>query len=79
MAAASETTAVVARNVSGFGLLRTTDGGRTWRHVRAPANRNYQLTFADSRFGFALVLGSSNSQLWKTTDAGESWHRVPIR
>jgi photosystem II stability/assembly factor-like uncharacterized protein len=79
LAGASDTIAVVARNVSGFGLLRTTDGGRSWHHVRAPANGNYQLTFADSRVGFALVLGTTNTQLWKTTDAGESWHRVPIR
>jgi photosystem II stability/assembly factor-like uncharacterized protein len=78
LAAVSETTAVVARNVGGFGLLRTTDGGRTWHHARAPANGNYQLTFVDSRAGFALVLGTSNTQLWKTTDAGSSWQRVPI-
>jgi photosystem II stability/assembly factor-like uncharacterized protein len=67
--------------VSGFGLLRTTDGGRTWHEVRGPASATFALTFADSHVGFALtgVGTGTKTQLWKTTDAGAVWHVVPIR
>jgi photosystem II stability/assembly factor-like uncharacterized protein len=59
--------------------MRTTDGGATWRPARAPINAADRITFVDGRVALALVGFPRTTQLWKTTDTGASWHRVPIR
>jgi hypothetical protein len=63
-------------------LLRTTDDGKRWARVRQPAKIN-QLFWIDTtsrRVGLALVqVSSGREQLWRTTDAGASWHVVPLR
>jgi photosystem II stability/assembly factor-like uncharacterized protein len=79
LAPASTGVAVIAPNGAGAGIVRTTDGGATWRPAQAPINATYRITFVDSRVGLALVGFPRTTQLWKTTDAGLSWHRVPIR
>jgi hypothetical protein len=78
IAAASADVAVLA---SVSGLLRTTDGGATWRFANAPRNRTYaSIEFIDDRNGFALgSVGSDPPELWRTTDAGARWHAVSIR
>jgi photosystem II stability/assembly factor-like uncharacterized protein len=63
-------------------VLRTTNGGRTWKGIPAPkfslaqfwSGRGlYRLRFADTRDGFAY-----GSQLWVTHSGGSSWHHVPL-
>ncbi len=79
LAPASANVGVVAPNGAGGGIMRTTDGGATWRSAQAPINATYRITFVDSRVGLALVGFPRTTELWKTTDAGLSWHRVAIR
>jgi hypothetical protein len=78
IAAASDDVAVLA---SVRGILRTTDGGVTWRFANAPRNGTYApIEFVDARNGFALgSIGAGRPRLWRTDDAGGSWHAVPIR
>jgi hypothetical protein len=78
IAAASGNVAVLS---SVRGLFRTTDGGSTWTPAKAPVNGTYApIEFVDDLNGFALgSTGSGPPQLWRTTDAGASWHRVTIR
>jgi photosystem II stability/assembly factor-like uncharacterized protein len=65
-------------------LLRTTDEGKHWRHVRQPA-RIYQLDWLGvtaHRYGLAVVQTRSSPDmgvLWCTTDGGATWHSMPIR
>jgi hypothetical protein len=80
LAPASAETAVLARGGSAR-LLRTTDGGKTWRAARTPrrlASIVY-VGFTDARVGAALVETGATSQLWRTTDGGASWSRVRLR
>jgi photosystem II stability/assembly factor-like uncharacterized protein len=65
-------------------LLRTTDEGKDWRHVRQPTRISQLawLRFTTRRFGLALVQTRSSpdtAQLWRTTDGGATWHSMPIR
>jgi len=78
-AAASASVAVA----SGQGpLYLTSDGGSSWSPVRAPVAAWSYLGFTDASHGFALGLfGSDGRQVWRlyyTTDAGASYHYVPI-
>lgn len=64
-------------------LLRTTDNGKHWRRVRQP-ERIYALRYLHAttrRVGLALVQTRRSSgplELWRTTDAGRSWHAIPL-
>jgi photosystem II stability/assembly factor-like uncharacterized protein len=65
-------------------LLRTTDGGATWKSLSFPDSRRGQLAFKDARQGWMLVLGSSPDPisvvgrlLYATDDAGDSWTKLP--
>jgi hypothetical protein len=87
IAAASGTTAVLDRGVA-VRLLRTTDGGRTWRPPKTPGRGTgvVWVGFTDARVGAALVqtgydqvARSRITVLWRTTDGGASWSRVPVR
>ena len=87
LAAASESTAVLARGVDAR-LLRTTDGGNTWKAPKTPGQATYIMWvgFTDARVGVALVqTGYDESAkievtaLWRTTDGGATWSKVPIR
>jgi hypothetical protein len=78
-AAASSTVAVA----SGQGpLFRTTDGGASWSSVAAPSAGWTYLGFTDATHGVALGnFGTGrrqDSRLYYTTDAGASYHYVPI-
>lgn len=81
IAPASATTAVLARG-GNAGLLRTTDGGKTWRVPKMPGRATSVLFvgFTDARVGAALVEtgydASTKTQLtalWRTTDGGATW------
>jgi photosystem II stability/assembly factor-like uncharacterized protein len=83
LGAVSETVAVLSGNAAGTHLLRTTDGGATWRLARTPAEIVDwgPFDFVDASTGFSLVsVGRvGRVELLRTTDAGMSWHAVSIR
>jgi len=54
-------------------LLRTADGGHTWREVTAPGGGRIDAThieFKGSRLGWA----AGRTGVWRTTDGGVTWH-----
>ena len=63
-------------------IVRTTDGGRTWKGIPAPRTALWNaseetatvrsLRFANERDGFAVGDG-----FWATHDGGAHWHQVP--
>jgi hypothetical protein len=81
--ARSDANVVVVRS-SSVGLLRTTDGGKTW----SPANGN--LTGDDLAVRSVAIHpdnvqimlracgGSVSGRLWKTTDGGKSWTKLAL-
>jgi photosystem II stability/assembly factor-like uncharacterized protein len=81
IAPASATTAVLVRGFESR-LLRTTDGGETWRAPRTPGHATGVLWagFTDARVGSALVqTHGQETALWRTTDGGATWSAVPVR
>jgi photosystem II stability/assembly factor-like uncharacterized protein len=80
IAPASARVAVLTRGAGGA-FLRTIDGGLHWSVV--PHTGRIQgviwLVFTTSRVGAALVQIRSGTDLWRTMDAGASWHSLPIR
>ena len=80
LAPASATTAVLARNGASTRILRTTDGGRTWKRPPAPPPAGYAswAGFTDARVGYALVQAGGRQSLWRTTDGGADWYRVRL-
>lgn len=87
IAAAGVSTAVLSPGGSA-GLLRTTDGGRSFVPVSAPAGGSWAwLGFTDSSTGSALRFGPEGpvgaghlapEQLWRSGDGGARW-RGPVR
>jgi len=76
LAPASDTTAVLAANGAGAPLLRTTNGGASWRPV-TPKGGGYDdwIGFTDARVGVAI---GGNGALWRTTTGGATWSRVSL-
>lgn len=64
-----------------FTILRTTDGGRSFTRVHAPALPGSGLVptlrFADRLDGFAFVQGVGGV-LYATHDGGATWRRLPV-
>jgi photosystem II stability/assembly factor-like uncharacterized protein len=76
LAPASRNTAVLAR---GSRLLRTTDGGGSWRATSTPGPvvSVAWIGFTDARVGAALVQTKPDVEvLWRTTDGGASWSAI---
>jgi photosystem II stability/assembly factor-like uncharacterized protein len=87
LAPASATTAVLDRGVAAR-LLRTTNGGRTWKPPKTPGNGTnvFWVGFTNARVGAALVqtpydasARTEHTVLWRTTDGGAIWSTVRIR
>lgn len=56
-------------------IVRTRDGGRTWRAIPSPAttpDRLAQIRFANEADGFV-----TGDQLWATHDGGATWRPIP--
>ncbi len=80
IAAASARVAVLTRG-GGGAFLRTTDTGRHWSQVARTARIRsvYWLAFTTRTVWDAIVELRSRTELWRTTDAGATWHSVPLR
>jgi hypothetical protein len=83
--AASPMTAVAASDLPGNPLIRTTDGGVTWRAVQAPPDASGTwsvIGFTTLEDGYALwehgapTYQASAARLWRTTDGGATWSPV---
>jgi photosystem II stability/assembly factor-like uncharacterized protein len=57
-------------------LLRSDDGGDTWKAVLTPETELYRISFADEQRGWLTGGGGS---LWRTTDGGQSWAPQAVR
>jgi hypothetical protein len=77
LAPASDSTAVLSANGAGAPLLRTANGGATWRPVVTPKGGGdvFWLGFTDARVGVAI---GDDGGLWRTTDGGLAWSRVRL-
>lgn len=63
-------------------LYRTTDRGARWTRVRStPQHGSFGwLSSTTNRLGFAVIETWTPAQrVWRTTDAGTTWHFMPIR
>jgi photosystem II stability/assembly factor-like uncharacterized protein len=78
LAAVSARTAWVSG--SGGTVLRTTDGGRTWRNVSPPDAAGHELRDIeafDARRAVVLSIGQgTDSRIYRTSDGGATWQRV---
>lgn len=80
--------ALRSRQADAGTLMRTRNGGRTWRRVRTPCRKGWgghawaaAVSFASSRHGWLVCMGqpSAGSQakaIYETTTSGASWKRL---
>jgi photosystem II stability/assembly factor-like uncharacterized protein len=54
-------------------ILRTTDGGKSWRSVHRSQTRISDFAFVNAKIGYA---GGVNGVLLKTVDSGVSWRQI---
>ncbi len=60
------------------GILRTTDGGRSWSLVPLPGGQpTGGIAFSSPGTGLATGMGPQCSGIWRTTDGGATWTEVP--
>jgi photosystem II stability/assembly factor-like uncharacterized protein len=81
LAAASDTMAVVFGNGAGSRLMRTTDGGASWKPAPTPETPVdiWSIAFTNSSVGFALVqTRRSAATLWTTGDGGAHWRALRV-
>jgi photosystem II stability/assembly factor-like uncharacterized protein len=70
--------------VANGAILRSTDGGRTWRRTEMPfkmggneaGRANGERLAVDPNDGRILYFGSRRDGLWRSTDRGATWARV---
>ena len=60
----------------GGGVFLSDDAGQTWRHTLATDQHIYDVT-VDPRNPSILYACGFESSVWKSTDRGESWKRIP--
>jgi photosystem II stability/assembly factor-like uncharacterized protein len=65
----------------GAQLLRTLDGGASWRSLKLPETRSSYLDFRNERQGWLLVPVADGpgqpAHLYSTDDAGDTWQALP--
>ena len=66
-------------------ILKTTDGGRTWRqvyHSARPMEIIWKASFPNPTLGYATVQNNNpenvQQRIVKTTDGGEHWFEIPL-
>lgn len=68
---------VVWASGTGGTVIRTTDGGETWKIFRVQGAENLDfrdIEAFDEKTAYVLSIGNgANSRIYKTTDGGESW------
>jgi photosystem II stability/assembly factor-like uncharacterized protein len=67
-----------------FTVYRTTDGGTSWKPTTKglPGPHDYQSVYregmdTDSLDSPGVYVGTTNGEIYASTDAGESWQRLP--
>jgi photosystem II stability/assembly factor-like uncharacterized protein len=74
------------------GIYKSTDGGKSWRHVLKPLNGTtgavdlaidmsnprilYAAMWDNQRTAWALRSGGEGSGIWRSSDGGENWERL---
>ena len=60
-------------------VQKSEDGGETWQPkingLEAVSIRSLQMSFLDPR---TLYVGTNGGGLYRSSDAGESWSRLPL-
>jgi len=68
-------------------VLKTTDGGRTWRRVyvsKRPFEITWKMSFPTAKIGYVTVqnyspdVGIADRVVAKTVDGGETWRELPL-
>lgn len=58
-------------------VLRTTDGGNTWKGVEIPDSYQIEsIHFATEKVGYAISVDASNSKVFKSEDGGIRWENI---
>ncbi|QKZ13570.1 YCF48-related protein [Spirosoma sp. KUDC1026] len=60
----------------GLDLLKTTDGGLSWRILPTPFNPNIAMSFLDENNG--LVNANYIGDMYKTSDGGQTWQKLRV-
>jgi photosystem II stability/assembly factor-like uncharacterized protein len=58
------------------GIFLSVDGGHDWRNVLSQDQHVYDIT-VDPRDARILYACGFESSAWRSTDRGETWHRIP--
>lgn len=58
-------------------VVRTTDGGKTWRQLYPQPAPSRDIAFVDPQYGFGLGTPFDHNALMTTADGGETWHLLP--
>ena len=64
----NQTTAITVGN---YTVIKTTDGGVTWKNISTSTQYNFTIQFFNATLGFIL-----GSDIHKTTDGGETWTKI---
>lgn len=76
-ASASSASPVIWASGSGSTVLRSDDGGTTWKqlHVEGGEGLDFRAVYAmDGKTAYVMSIGGTGkSRIYKTTDAGQSW------
>jgi photosystem II stability/assembly factor-like uncharacterized protein len=60
---------------AGGGIFLSTDGGASWHNILSADQHVYDVT-VDTRNASVLYACGFESSAWRSTDRGESWHRI---
>jgi photosystem II stability/assembly factor-like uncharacterized protein len=63
-------------DTAGGGIYLSTDAGAAWRNVLSKDQHVYDVTI-DARRPSVLYAAGFEASAWRSTDRGETWHRIP--